>query len=180
MFPLRWALTSGISAVTAVPAGGPQWHTESSPLYQPTRLLAGLSLGSTENLLAEHRLREHPLGRHEKPNQQRKPGQRCCCIILVHEFSFSTIVSVNIKMDHTWCKWNLIGVKSDFIAVDWVGENLYWVDGLVGQILAVKLSNTTVRSQDCTVVLGDDLEQPSSLVLLPHKGWVSLLSFFIF
>ncbi|XP_044029701.1 low-density lipoprotein receptor-related protein 2-like isoform X2 [Siniperca chuatsi] len=62
------------------------------------------------------------------------------------------------------------GVKSDFIAVDWVGKNLYWVDGLVGQILAVKLSNATVRSQDYTVVLGEDLEQPSSLVLLPHRG----------
>ncbi|XP_041666800.1 low-density lipoprotein receptor-related protein 2-like isoform X2 [Cheilinus undulatus] len=62
------------------------------------------------------------------------------------------------------------GVKSDFIAVDWVGKNLYWVDGLVGQILAVKLSDVTVRSQDYTVVLGEDLEQPSSLVLLPQKG----------
>nr|XP_046231538.1 low-density lipoprotein receptor-related protein 2-like isoform X2 [Scatophagus argus] len=62
------------------------------------------------------------------------------------------------------------GVKSDFIAVDWVGKNLYWVDGLVGQILAVKLSSTTLRSQDYTVVLGEDLEQPSSLVLLPHRG----------
>ncbi|KAM7393106.1 hypothetical protein PAMA_007971 [Pampus argenteus] len=62
------------------------------------------------------------------------------------------------------------GVKSDFIAVDWVGQNLYWVDGLVGQILAVKLSDATVRSQDYTVVLGEDLEQPSSLVLLPHMG----------
>ncbi|XP_054468644.1 low-density lipoprotein receptor-related protein 2-like [Anoplopoma fimbria] len=62
------------------------------------------------------------------------------------------------------------GVKSDFIAVDWIGKNLYWVDGMVGQILAVKLSDTTVRSQDYTVVLGEDLEQPSSLVLLPHRG----------
>nr|XP_033502272.1 low-density lipoprotein receptor-related protein 2-like isoform X2 [Epinephelus lanceolatus] len=62
------------------------------------------------------------------------------------------------------------GVKSDFIAVDWVGKNLYWVDGLVGQILAVKLSDSAVRSQDYTVVLGEDLEQPSSLVLLPHTG----------
>uniref|UniRef100_A0A3P8RU71 Si:dkey-88l16.3 n=1 Tax=Amphiprion percula TaxID=161767 RepID=A0A3P8RU71_AMPPE len=62
------------------------------------------------------------------------------------------------------------GVKSDFIAVDWVGKNLYWVDGLVGQILAVKLSNKTVKSQEYTVVLGEDLEQPSSLVLLPHRG----------
>ncbi|KAK1884357.1 Low-density lipoprotein receptor-related protein 2 [Dissostichus eleginoides] len=62
------------------------------------------------------------------------------------------------------------GVKSDSIAVDWIGKNLYWVDGLVGQILAVKLSDTPVTSQDYTVVLGEDLEQPSSLVLLPHRG----------
>ncbi|XP_033978973.1 low-density lipoprotein receptor-related protein 1B-like [Trematomus bernacchii] len=62
------------------------------------------------------------------------------------------------------------GVKSDSIAVDWIGKNLYWVDGLVGQILAVKLSDTSVTSQDYTVVLGEDLEQPSSLVLLPHRG----------
>ncbi|XP_034752534.1 low-density lipoprotein receptor-related protein 2-like isoform X1 [Etheostoma cragini] len=62
------------------------------------------------------------------------------------------------------------GVKSDFIAVDWIGKNLYWVDGLVGQILTVKLSDNAVRPQDYTVVLGEDLEQPSSLVLLPHIG----------
>ncbi|CAJ1071213.1 low-density lipoprotein receptor-related protein 2-like isoform X1 [Xyrichtys novacula] len=74
-------------------------------------------------------------------------------------------------MRNTNKKGTLIkGVKSDFIAVDWIGRNLYWVDGLVGQILAVKLSDVTVRSQDFTVVLGEDLEQPSSLVLLPQKG----------
>lgn len=61
-------------------------------------------------------------------------------------------------------------MKADFIAVDWVGNNLYWVDGLAGQILAVRLSNSTLRSQQFTVVLGEDLEQPSSLVLLPQKG----------
>ncbi|XP_058473588.1 low-density lipoprotein receptor-related protein 2-like isoform X1 [Solea solea] len=76
-----------------------------------------------------------------------------------------------VDMKNSNNKGTLIkGVKSDFIAVDWVGKNLYWVDGLVGQILAVKLSDATVRSQDYTVVLGEDLEQPSSLVLLPHKG----------
>lgn len=61
-------------------------------------------------------------------------------------------------------------MKSDAIAVDWVGKNLYWVEGLLGQILAVKLSASIVRSQDYTVVLGEDLEQPSSLMLLPFKG----------
>lgn len=64
----------------------------------------------------------------------------------------------------------LTGVKSDSIAVDWIGQNLYWVDGLVGQILVVKLSEITVRSQGYTVALGEDLEQPSSLILLPHMG----------
>lgn len=64
----------------------------------------------------------------------------------------------------------LTGVKSDSIAVDWIGQNLYWVDGLVGQILVVKLSDITVRSQSYTVALGEDLEQPSSLILLPHMG----------
>lgn len=64
----------------------------------------------------------------------------------------------------------VLGVKLDFIAVDWVGKNLYWLDGLVGQILAVQLSDSMVASQDSTVVLGEDLEQPSSLVLLPHRG----------
>ena len=54
--------------------------------------------------------------------------------------------------------------------MDWVGKNLYWVDGLVGQILALKLSDSMVKSPDYTVVLGDNLEQPSSLVLLPDKG----------
>ncbi|KAM6903050.1 uncharacterized protein FYW49_016557 [Xenentodon cancila] len=62
------------------------------------------------------------------------------------------------------------GVKSDSIAVDWVGKNLYWVDGLVGQILAVKLGSSIVKSPDYTMVLGEDLEQSSSLVLLPDKG----------
>ncbi|XP_043952272.1 low-density lipoprotein receptor-related protein 2-like isoform X1 [Gambusia affinis] len=62
------------------------------------------------------------------------------------------------------------GVKSDSIAVDWVGKNLYWVDRLVGQILAIKLSSSIVKSQDYTVVLGENLEQTSSLVLIPDKG----------
>ncbi|XP_016532550.1 low-density lipoprotein receptor-related protein 2 isoform X4 [Poecilia formosa] len=62
------------------------------------------------------------------------------------------------------------GVTSDSIAVDWVGKNLYWVDRLAGQILAIKLSSSIVKSQDYTVVLGENLEQTSSLVLISDKG----------
>lgn len=61
-------------------------------------------------------------------------------------------------------------MKSVSIAVDWIGQNLYWADGLVGQILVVKLGDLTAPSQSYTVALGEDLEQPSSLVLLPHLG----------
>ncbi|XP_041826726.1 low-density lipoprotein receptor-related protein 2-like isoform X3 [Melanotaenia boesemani] len=62
------------------------------------------------------------------------------------------------------------GLKSNSIAVDWVGGNLYWLDGLAGQILAAKLSNVMVRSEDYTVVLGENLQQPNSLLLLPDRG----------
>ena len=49
--------------------------------------------------------------------------------------------------------------------------NLYWVDGLLAQIVAVPLVDYLVRPQNYTVVLDEDLEQPSSLVLLPHRGY---------
>ncbi|XP_063068310.1 low-density lipoprotein receptor-related protein 2 [Engraulis encrasicolus] len=62
------------------------------------------------------------------------------------------------------------GVKSDSIALDWVGRNLYWVDGVAGQILAVKLGPSVVRPEHYTLVLHEDLEQPRSLALLPQKG----------
>uniref|UniRef100_A0A4W4GM80 EGF-like domain-containing protein n=1 Tax=Electrophorus electricus TaxID=8005 RepID=A0A4W4GM80_ELEEL len=62
------------------------------------------------------------------------------------------------------------GVKSDSIAVDWVGRNLYWVDGVAGQILAVRLSTSLVKPENYIVILDEDLEQPRSLALLPQKG----------
>ncbi|XP_048030956.1 low-density lipoprotein receptor-related protein 2 isoform X1 [Megalobrama amblycephala] len=62
------------------------------------------------------------------------------------------------------------GVKSDSIAVDWMGRNLYWVDGVAGQILAVRLTSSIVKPQNYVVVVDKDLEQPRSLVLLPQKG----------
>ncbi|XP_031672657.1 low-density lipoprotein receptor-related protein 2 isoform X6 [Oncorhynchus kisutch] len=74
--------------------------------------------------------------------------------------------SINTKNTGTLVK----GVKSESIAVDWVGRNLYWLDGLASQILAVRLGTSTVKSQNYIVVLDEDLEQPRSLLLLPHKG----------
>uniref|UniRef100_A0A3B3YW90 EGF-like domain-containing protein n=1 Tax=Poecilia mexicana TaxID=48701 RepID=A0A3B3YW90_9TELE len=71
-----------------------------------------------------------------------------------------------LEPDNKSCKTK---VTSDSIAVDWVGKNLYWVDRLAGQILAIKLSSSIVKSQDYTVVLGENLEQTSSLVLISDK-----------
>ncbi|XP_046717127.1 low-density lipoprotein receptor-related protein 2 isoform X8 [Silurus meridionalis] len=62
------------------------------------------------------------------------------------------------------------GVKSDSIAVDWLARNLYWVDGVAGQILAVRIGDSVLKQQNVTVILDEDLEQPRSLVLLPQKG----------
>ncbi|XP_016097815.1 low-density lipoprotein receptor-related protein 1B-like [Sinocyclocheilus grahami] len=62
------------------------------------------------------------------------------------------------------------GVKSDSIAIDWMGRNLYWVDGVAGQILAVRLTSSNVEAQNYLTVVDKDLHQPRSLVLLPQKG----------
>uniref|UniRef100_A0A8C6WTV1 EGF-like domain-containing protein n=1 Tax=Neogobius melanostomus TaxID=47308 RepID=A0A8C6WTV1_9GOBI len=46
------------------------------------------------------------------------------------------------------------GVRADSVAVDWLGRNLYWIDGV----------------NNFTVILDEDLDQPRSLTLLPQKG----------
>lgn len=58
------------------------------------------------------------------------------------------------------------------MAVDWLGRNLYWIDGVNSQIVAVKLAKTSVKSLDRSIILDEDLDQPRSLALLPQKGFV--------
>ncbi|XP_067377452.1 very low-density lipoprotein receptor [Channa argus] len=62
------------------------------------------------------------------------------------------------------------GVRADSIAVDWLGRNLYWIDGVNSQIVAIRLATTTVKSIDYSIILDEDLDQPRSLALLPQKG----------
>ncbi|NXJ85945.1 VLDLR protein, partial [Trogon melanurus] len=62
------------------------------------------------------------------------------------------------------------GVRSDCIAVDWLGRNLYWTDGAAGQVLATHLGAAWRGTPEYTVVMDGDLDQPHSLVLQPLAG----------
>ncbi|NXL72262.1 LRP2 protein, partial [Leptocoma aspasia] len=62
------------------------------------------------------------------------------------------------------------GVRSDCIAVDWLGRNLYWTDGVAGQVLATRLGAAWQGKPEYTVVMDGDLDQPHSLVLQPLAG----------
>ncbi|NXH20311.1 LRP2 protein, partial [Bucco capensis] len=62
------------------------------------------------------------------------------------------------------------GVKSDCIAVDWLGRNLYWTDGAAGKVLAIRLGAAWRGVAEYTVVMDRDLDQPHSLVLQPLAG----------
>ncbi|KAM3936795.1 low-density lipoprotein receptor-related protein 2-like [Leptodactylus fuscus] len=75
-------------------------------------------------------------------------------------------VTIGTKAKGTLVK----GVKSDCIAVDWVGRNLYWTDGITGQILATALNESWKGSPEYCVILDKDIEQPRSLVLQPLSG----------
>ncbi|NXK29931.1 LRP4 protein, partial [Piprites chloris] len=62
------------------------------------------------------------------------------------------------------------GVRSDCIAVDWLGRNLYWTDGAAGQVLATRLGAAWQGIPEYTVVMDGDLDQPHSLVVQPLAG----------
>ncbi|NWT18474.1 VLDLR protein, partial [Vireo altiloquus] len=72
---------------------------------------------------------------------------------------------------HSGKKGTLVkGVRSDCIAVDWLGRNLYWTDGAAGQVLATRLGASWQGIPEYTVVMDGDLDQPHSLVLQPLSG----------
>lgn len=81
---------------------------------------------------------------------------------------------VGVPIPH--CVLALAGIRADSVAVDWLGRNLYWIDGVNSQIVAISLDRNTVESLDHSVILDEDLDQPRSLALLPQKGSVSLFT----
>ncbi|XP_077000319.1 uncharacterized protein LOC143669622 [Tamandua tetradactyla] len=75
-------------------------------------------------------------------------------------------ISMDTKKKGTIVK----GIKSDCIAIDWIGRNLYWTDGTAGQILAIQVTAAWRGKSEYTVVLDDDVNQPQSLALDPLNG----------
>ncbi|MCJ8746583.1 hypothetical protein PDJAM_G00143440 [Pangasius djambal] len=59
------------------------------------------------------------------------------------------------------------GVRTECVAVDWVGRNLYWTDRAEGQINAVRLDSFRAEP---VVIVDDDVDELRSLALLPQKG----------
>lgn len=57
------------------------------------------------------------------------------------------------------------------MAVDWLGRNLYWIDGERSQIVAIALS----MSSNYSIILDKDLDQPRSLALMPQKGLTTMI-----
>lgn len=64
------------------------------------------------------------------------------------------------------------GVQADSIAVDWVGRNLYWINGVKSYIAAIRLAAASASSLYQSIILDEDLDQPRSLALLPQKGLI--------
>ncbi|XP_061527123.1 LOW QUALITY PROTEIN: very low-density lipoprotein receptor [Phycodurus eques] len=71
------------------------------------------------------------------------------------------------SLDHKTMGTLIRGVRADSLAVDWLGRNLYWIDGVNNQIFAIKLS---AGDSPFSVILDEDLDQPRSLALVPEKG----------
>uniref|UniRef100_A0A3B5LM11 Uncharacterized protein n=1 Tax=Xiphophorus couchianus TaxID=32473 RepID=A0A3B5LM11_9TELE len=63
----------------------------------------------------------------------------------------------------------LTKVRADSVAVDWLARNLYWIDGVKSQIVAISLTKASVKSLDQSIILDEELDQPRSLALLPQK-----------
>lgn len=108
------------------------------------------------------------------PRWTRRPQERWSkvCIAQMSILGDSHLSKCMI-IDHEWRRVTpsvSTGVRADSVAVDWLGRNLYWIDGVNSQIVAVRLATTTVKSLDHSVILDEDLDQPRSLALLPQKG----------
>ncbi|XP_053466750.1 low-density lipoprotein receptor-related protein 4 [Ictalurus furcatus] len=59
------------------------------------------------------------------------------------------------------------GIRTECVAVDWVGRNLYWTDSAERQINAVCLDGYRAEP---VVIVDDNVDELRSLALLPQKG----------
>ena len=58
-----------------------------------------------------------------------------------------------------------ISPRFEGLAVDWVGENIYWVESKLDQIEVAKLDGRFRRT-----LISDDIQSPRAIALDPHEG----------
>ena len=51
------------------------------------------------------------------------------------------------------------------LAVDWIGENIYWVESKLDQIEVAKIDGRYRRT-----LISDDIQSPRAIALDPHEG----------
>lgn len=64
--------------------------------------------------------------------------------------------------------------NAEGLAVDWMGQNLYWVESNLDQIEVARLNGSFRR----TLVAGD-LDSPRAIALDPRYGCVFMIFFFL-
>lgn len=65
--------------------------------------------------------------------------------------------------------------NAEGLAVDWMGENLYWVESNLDQIEVARFNGSFRRS-----LVAGDLDSPRSIALDPRYGFVNLYEVFSF
>ncbi len=70
-----------------------------------------------------------------------------------------------IKPEGVTLKFNITGVEASSIAVDWIGNNLYWIDAGSQTIKMSDLNGKNIRK-----LATGKLQGPQSIVLDPENG----------
>jgi len=80
-----------------------------------------------------------------------------------------------LKSDNNFCFDYSLGLLSpDGLAIDWLGDKLYWTDSETN-----RLEVSSLQGENRKVLYWEDLDQPRAICLFPKKGllfWTGMFS----